>query len=828
MTRMSPPRYMPKPLSVVLGAIAHVLMAAPAAPAAAAAPPQINDVLPRGAQRGQEIVVTFVGERLADPQDVLFHRGGLSLVRFEPVDTVQTRAVLRIDADCAPGPVGLRLRTAAGVSNLRLFSVGVFSDVAETEPNNDRGSAQMLALPVTVNGVIPAEDVDLFAFDAAAGQTIAVEVEAMRLGDTVFDPRIALVDEGGRELASADDTPLVRQDAALVATLPAAGRYLVEVRETAFGGSGACRYRLHVGSFPRPFAVHPAGGSVGATLTANWIGDPTATTQPVTLPTDVPGEFPVLPVRDGVAAPSPVPMYVSAFPSTSESEPNDNDDQATAITVPGGAAGIIATPRDIDCYMFDGAKGQVWEARVFARRLRSPLDAVLNVRRHKGGGLAGNDDAAGPDPVVRFTLPEDGKYVVEVRDLLFKSGPEFTYYLEVGPVAPALVLSTPPEQEARVTVASGNRAAVLLTATRRDFGGPLNLAATELPAGVTMSAQTMPANVNQIPVVFDAAADAAPAGTLVDLHARHADENVKIEGRLSQTIDLVKVLNDVPIVQAGVERLALAVGTPLPFRVRIVEPKVPLVHRGIMELQVEIERADDFKGDVTVRMIWNPPGVGSGTLTLKADQPRGVLPVNASEGAAVGKWPIAVTATADWGGPVSASSQLATLEIAPPFLEFNIARTRTETGKPVEVAVTVTQKTAFDGPATVDLLGLPPKVATTQASVTRETAALSFALAVDPQAPVGWHGGLFVRAVVTRDGEPIVHQSPAGLLIIDAPLPPPDPAAEAARAEARRKAEEEKARQKAARVAAAEQRRLEREAKRAAASQPGGGGEKRE
>ncbi len=812
-----------KPLRNALAGIAHFQIAARAALALAAAPPQIHDVLPRGAQRGREVVVTFVGERLSDPQDVLFHRGGLGLIRFEPVDNVQTRAVLRIDADCLPGPVGVRLRTAAGVSNLRLFSVGVFPDVAEAEPNNDRDSAQSLTPPATVNGVIAPEDVDLFAINGAAGETLAVEIEAMRLGDTVFDPRIALYDETGRELASADDTPLVRQDAAMVVTLPTAGRYFVEARETAFGGSGACRYRLHVGAFPRPFAVHPAGGTAGAMLTANWIGDPTATTQPVTLPADSSGDFPVLPVRDGVVAPSAVPMFISAFPAATETEPNENDDQATAITVPGGAAGIIAARRDVDCYVFEGAKGQVWEARLFARRLRSPLDAVLSVRRHKGGGLAGNDDAAGPDPVVRFTLPEDGKYVIEVRDLLFKGGAEFTYFLEVGSITPALVLSTPPEQEARVTVAAGNRAGMLLTATRRDFGGPLNLAATELPAGVSMATQTVAANVNQTPIVFEAAADAAPAGSLVDLRARHADENVKIEGRLFQTIDLVKILNDVPIVQTSVDRLAVAVGTPLPFRVSLVEPKVPLVQRGILELPIEIERNGDFKGDVTVRMIWNPPGVGSGTLTLKADQPRGLLPLNASEGAAVGKWPIAVTATADWGGPVATSSQLATLEVAPPFLDFAIARTRTETGKPVVVAVKVTQTTPFDGPARVELLGLPPKVATTQASVTRETTSLDFALAVDRQAPVGWHGGLFVRAVVTRDGEPIVHQSPSGLLIIDAPLPPPDPAAEAARAEARKKAEEEKARQKAARMAAAEQRRQEREAKRAAASQPGGG-----
>ena len=44
---------------------------------------------------------------------------------------------------------------------------------------------------------------------------------------------------------------------------PADGTYIVQVRESAYGGNGACQYRLHVGTFPRPTAVVPAGGKPG-------------------------------------------------------------------------------------------------------------------------------------------------------------------------------------------------------------------------------------------------------------------------------------------------------------------------------------------------------------------------------------------------------------------------------------------------------------------------------------------------------------------------------------------------------------------------------------
>jgi hypothetical protein len=43
----------------------------------------------------------------------------------------------------------------------------------------------------------------------------------------------------------------------------------------------------------------------------------------------------------------------------------------------------------------------------------------------------------------------------------------------------------------------------------------------------------MPANMNVMPVVFEAAADAPLSGNLVDFTARHADAKQKISGGFS-------------------------------------------------------------------------------------------------------------------------------------------------------------------------------------------------------------------------------------------------------------------------------------------------------
>ncbi len=794
------------------------------APVFAAGTPALNSVLPRGGQRGHEVVIDCSGARLDKALDILFHEAGIAVTKVEQVDANRAKFTLKIDATCEVGLHRLRVRTANGVSNVKMFSVGTLPEIAEAEPNSDRAKPQPAKLPITVNGTITSEDVDCFSFEAKKGQTLAFEVEGMRLADTLFDPRLAIYDAAGNELAVADDTPLVRQDPAIVLTLPADGTYVAEVRETAYGGSGDSHYRLHMGAFPRPLACLPAGGKAGSEVEVTWLGDPAAGKQKIKLPTSLPTDYAILPERDGLVAPSPVPFHVSPLDAKVEVEPNNDHDHATPIAVPGGVSGVINGERDIDCFVFDAKKGQAFEGMVYARRLRSPLDPVLDACKLKGAMLTSADDSVGPDSVVRFTIPEDGKYVLQLRDLLFKSGPEYTYYLEARPIAPQLTLSIPrgltPEQ-AKLAVAAGNRGAMLFTANRSDFGGPLVFSSPNLPPGVQLHSDTMHEAVNQIPIVFEAAPDAKPAGVPVDLVARHADPKTGIEGHILHVIDLIEVQANVVVYSTTVDRLALAVTEPVPFKIDIVEPKVPIVRRGMMELPIKLQRTGDFKGAVDARMLWNPPGTGSGSVNIPPDKSEGFIHIDANDGARVGKWKIAVVATADLGGgPFEVASQLATLEIADPFIDFALDKARTELGKPVEMAVKISQKTPFEGDAKIDLLGLPPKVATTQTAVTKTSAEVKYALNVPTSAPAGRHGGIFVRAVVMRNGEPIVHQSPPGELILDTPLPPKDPKAEAERAEAKRKAEEAKVKKKVERIASAAKRKAERDAakKQAAAT----------
>src|SRR5262249_38981330 len=236
--------------------------------------PSLGSVSPRGGQRGKEVVLFFNGGRLSDAQEVLFYSPGFSVSKVEVVNDSQVKATVKIADDCLPGEHAVRLRTKSGISELRTIWVGALPTIAEKEPNSEFDKPQKIPLNVTVEGVVDSEDVDYYAVECKKGQRLSVEVEAMRLGVTFFDPYVAILDAKRFELVTGDDSPLSGQDGGCSVVIPPAGEYIIQIRESAFGGNRACQYRFHIGNFPGRTAVVPAGGKAGEELEVTFLGDP--------------------------------------------------------------------------------------------------------------------------------------------------------------------------------------------------------------------------------------------------------------------------------------------------------------------------------------------------------------------------------------------------------------------------------------------------------------------------------------------------------------------------------------------------------------------------
>jgi hypothetical protein len=746
-----------------------------------ASSPSLGSISPRGGQRGTELAVFFNGARLSDAQEILFYSPGVSVAKLEVVNDSQVKATLLIAPDCALGEHAMRVRTSSGISELRTFYVGALPTVEEKEPNSEFAAPQAIDLNVTVTGVAENEDVDYFVFEAKQGQRVTAEVEGMRLGTAVFDPYVAILDMKRFELSSSDDAALVWQDAVASVVIPADGRYVVEVRESAYAGNGACVYRLHIGTFPRPTGLLPAGGKPSEEVEVTFLGDAAGEfKQKFKLPAASDPQFALFAQDAGGIAPSGNAFRLSNLANVIEQEPNDNHEQATRGEVPIAFNGVIAKQGDIDYYRFAAKKGQVFDVHCYARRIRSPLDPVMTIFAAGGGGIVGNDDAAGPDSYIRFTVPEDREYVLSISDHLGKGGANYAYRVEFAPVHPRLSLNIPKvslfsQERQTIVVPRGNRYATVLVANRADFGGDLVFGSDTLPQGVTLAAESMPSNLNLVPMLFEAAADAPIAGKLVDLNARHADPNVKISGGFEQTVELATGPPGQSVYwKCDVNRAAIAVTDAVPFKISIVEPKVPLVQNGSMNLKVVAERAPDFKAPITLLFPFNPPGVGSASsVVIGEGQNEAMYPLNANGGAEVRKWKVVVLATATVGnGPVWVSSQLASVEIAAPYVGFTMEKNAVEQGKEAELFCKVQQNTPFEGAAKVRLVGLPNAVSAPEMEITKDTKEFAFKVATAKESPAGTHKSIFCQLVITQNSEPIVHNVGGTELRIDVPLPP--------------------------------------------------------
>jgi len=249
-----------------------ILVAAANLPAAT---PVLNAINPRGGQRGTEVALLFQGGRLSDAKEAFVYYPGIAVSKLEVVNDATVKVTVKIAPDCRLGEHVMRLRCASGITEMRTFWVGTYPSVDEKEPNSDFLAPQKIALNTTVHGIADNEDVDYYAIEAKKGQRISVEVEGMRLGNTMFDPYVAILDSKRFELAASDDSSNIGQDCCASIIAPADGVYIVKVHESSYRGNGACQYRLHVGTFPRPTAVVPAGGKLGEEIEVTFIGDPT-------------------------------------------------------------------------------------------------------------------------------------------------------------------------------------------------------------------------------------------------------------------------------------------------------------------------------------------------------------------------------------------------------------------------------------------------------------------------------------------------------------------------------------------------------------------------
>jgi hypothetical protein len=482
-----------------------VLAAAPLLPAGS---PVLTELQPRGAERGRPFTLTVIGRDIPEGATVSSNMPA----SFTPAaPAAQDR--MRIGAgrvasflvepkpDMAPGVYALRITGSTGVSNVLLFSVGIFPETAEEEsepyarPNRNDSieTAQPIQnVPVTINGTLRGPDRDRYRVYGKAGERRVFEVEARRCGSAI-DPVLRILNGAGDQLARTDDAAGAGLDARLEFTFPREGYYYVEVHDARFSTQAQNFYRLKMGSYPFADGIFPLGWKRGEPVEVTLFGG--NLTVPAKVKIASRDDFDHVPLPASASAPF-------LFASSGLPELLEPSQQPP---VPSVMNGRLLAPGEVDRYRFAVTPGEKLLFELQARELgTSRIEAVLTAYDESGKKLDSAGDKPLPedvfavqgtsrtssDPFLNLTVPEGVREItIAIEDLARRGGPLYGYRLISRRQAEDFSLSV---GVAQVNIPAGGSVAVSVIANRHGYDGPIQIAIPGLPKGVTAEGGLIP------------------------------------------------------------------------------------------------------------------------------------------------------------------------------------------------------------------------------------------------------------------------------------------------------------------------------------------------
>jgi len=572
-------------------ALTWLVLALWASPAAAA--PEIRNVNIRGLQIGAKTTLIIDGtDLLPNPQIVMSLP--ISAQTVQPNATA-TRVVIDVtlDKSVQPGMYNLWLGNANGISGKTVVAVDHLPQrVFATE---------IAALPVALHGAVGGSAKLRTTFVGKKDQEILIEAEAARLGGKLR-PVLHLYDPAGKHLAWSMPSPALRGDTRLTAKLPAAGKYTVELHDLQYAALAPNHFRLKIGMWQFADQVFPIAVERGKPASLELIGN-ISPDKRIPLTTSILANQLPVPWLDTVASSGLQPgVRVSQFPEVIETAAKDPVQQFPAV--PSAINGRLSAAGEQDRYLLVVKPGDKLRFDLFAERVGSPVDAVLELLNDKGGRLAINDDAAGTaDPQLNYTVPAGvEKIIVTLKDVNGGGGRRCIYRIAVTTLGPAAVADfTFKLERDRHNVAQGDRLVVKVTADRRGYNGPIKLAFDSLPDGVQTQGNVIPAGATGVLLTLHGSGTNV-AQTLTSIRG----ESVGVEPKLVRFA--ADAAHPIATMQPWLSRefaFALGQSSPIGFGVELdrLPADVNLVLGGKLQAPVRCVRPVGFDGPVRLSLV---------------------------------------------------------------------------------------------------------------------------------------------------------------------------------------------------------------------------------
>jgi hypothetical protein len=385
---------------------AGVLLAAIALKAAAVEQkPGLTELNPRGVQRGETVQLRLSGSNLLALTAVKF---GNTNFATRIIDTSRTNeAVIEVTpaATLTRGAYEFSVASTNSESGKLKFYVDdvpqFFARETNPVPRRAQQPQTLPHLPVSVWGALENPgDMDAFAFEAKAGETLVFDLAAKTVGSKIVSGELVVLDPQGRVMA--ENSGFDGGDALLTFTPAKAASYTVRVSDRTAAGSKQHFYRLTIGTLPYVTGVYPLGVPANETSAVQLIGynlageskpkdrnSKSATDQQLrasvagaTVKAGGPGEEEVPIDAERFRSRRAFKVIVSGAPELSETEPNDGAQTANAIQIPGAVNGRFWSPQnkpEADVFRFHAAAGRKLVIETQAAQRGSPADTKIEV-----------------------------------------------------------------------------------------------------------------------------------------------------------------------------------------------------------------------------------------------------------------------------------------------------------------------------------------------------------------------------------------------------------------------------------------------------------------
>ena len=402
---------------------------------------------------------------------------------------------------------------------------------------------------------------------------------------------------------------------------------------------------------------------------------------------------------------TPLVFNLSMFPIIAEKEPNNKFDVAQPIELPVTIVGAISGAAEVDCFKFKAKKGEELVFDVMASRMGSKLDSSLRVFDSAAHELACSFDTADVDATIEFKAPVDGDYFLQLHDVKYGGGPDFTYRLTCGriPYADAIFpMGGQRGQQVEISFSGQNMEGSAKLSLKLDPAAPLGRmdVRASTPLGQT---NPMPFEVSDLPEFIEQepnnkVENATPVtipsimnGRIGEVRDRDVfkfktEKGQKlvfeiVSGRLGSQLDplltLFNAKGDVLLqneadgrfeytfndgaeyavaVQDLHERTGPGLGyrlaiqppasAPPSFSVRFTPDRLSISRGSRSVVQCEVTRDGNYDGDITVSFEGLPKGVSAEPVTIPAKpESSGLVSLSATEDAEAGSFPIRVVAS---------------------------------------------------------------------------------------------------------------------------------------------------------------------------------------